>query len=329
MMKMISSFFKKRKSGSGYQAGEFPLRTVPGEYGSGQQRRKWSLSRIKYLFGSRKRVEPDGYSRQAPRSNRFYRRAILFLIVAATGWLIFSGGKGWVEKGLAKITFFQVNELVLSGCSSTNCTELREQSHIILHQTSLIGMKTMEIEKRLLQNPRVSSARVMRNWPAGVEIAIKEHVPVALLQSSTSHSGQLYYIDKKGEPYMPVAVGDNLDFPVVTGLAEVKDPNVKRRATEEVLIFLKKINKNNPHLPAQSVSEIHVNSAGELVVYLVEYPFPIFFGDGDTRKKYKKLVRVLQALYKKQRGEEIISRVEYIRMDYFNDKVLVAESESG
>ena len=328
-MKMIPSLFKKRKSGSGYQTGEFPLRTVPGEHGSGQQRRKWSLSRLKYLFVSRKKVEHGGYSRQVPRANRLYRRLLLLLIVVGTGWLIFSGGRGWVERGLAKITFFQVNDLVISGCSSTSYEELREQSHIILHQTSLIGMKPAVIEQCLLQNPRVSSARVIRNWPAGVEIVIKEHVPAALLQSSASHSGQLYYIDKKGDPFMPVAVGDNLDFPVVTGLAEVKDPAVKQKATDEVLIFLKKINKNNPHLPAQSVSEIHVNSAGELVVYLVEYPFPIFFGGGDTRKKYKKLVRVLQALYKKQQGEEIISRVEYIRMDYFNDKVLVAESESG
>ena len=276
-MKILPFFLKKRKSGSGYQTGKFSLRTVPGEYGSGVQKRKWSLSRIKYLSVAGKREENAAYTGQAPGSRHLYRRVIFLLVVAGTGWLIFSGGRIWVEKGLAKVTSFHVNELVFSGCSSTSREELREQSHIILHQTSLIGLKPAEIEKRLRQNPRVSSAKVIRHWPAGVEIVIKEHVPVALLHFTALDSDQLYYIDKKGEPFMAVAVGGNLDFPVITGLAEIKDQSIKERATEDVLLFLKKVGKNDPHLPAQSVSEIYVNPAGELVVYLVEYPFPIFF----------------------------------------------------
>jgi cell division septal protein FtsQ len=328
-MKMIPSFLKKQKSGSGYQSGDFPLHSVPGEYGATRQKRKWSLSRMKYLFAAGKSAESESYTRQAPRSRRLYRRVILLLFVAGTGWLIFASGRVWVEKGLANVAFFQVNELIFSGCSSTSPEKLREQSNIVLHQSSLIGMRTAEIEKRLQQNPGISSAKVIRNWPSGVEVVIKEHVPVALLHSTASGPDQLYYIDKKGDPFMAVAVGNNLDYPVITGLAEIKDKDVKEKATVEVLLFLQKISRNDPHLPAQSVSEIHVNLAGELVVYLVEYPFPIFFGEGGTRKKYTKLVRVLQALYKKQKGEEIISRVEYIRMDYFNDRVLVAESESG
>ena len=128
---------------------------------------------------------------------------------------------------------------------------------------------------------------------------------------------------------MPVPIGANLDFPVITGLAEIDIPALKKKALAEILLFLQKVGINDPHLPAQSVSEVHVNPIGELVVYLVEYPFPIFFGNGNTKQKYQKLIRVLRALYKKERGEEIISSVEYIRMDYFNDKVLVAQSGSG
>jgi hypothetical protein len=37
------------------------------------------------------------------------------------------------------------------------------------------------------------------------------------------------------------------------------------------------------------------------------------------------LVQVLKALYKKQKGKESISQVEYIQMDYLDDKVLVAQ----
>ena len=129
--------------------------------------------------------------------------------------------------------------------------------------------------------------------------------------------------------FLPVEPGDDIDFPVITGWSDIKNTEIKEQALSEVLIFLRKLRVNNPHLPAQSVSEIHVNQSGEMVVYLVEYPFPIFFGNGNTKTKYARLVQVLKALYKKKRGKELISRVEYIQMNYLNDKVLVAQSGSG
>ena len=203
-MKMISSFFKKiteslfkkKKSGSGYQAVKFSTRTVPGEHGYRQQTRKWSLSRVKYLVREKKRKKSEGYGRSATRGKLLYRWVVLLIFTTGAGWLIFSGGRIWVEKGLASISFFQVNELIFSGCSVTSREQLREQSQIILHQTSLMGMETAAIEERLQKNSRVSSAKVKRNWPSTVEIEIKEHVPVALLHSTASGPDQLFYINK-------------------------------------------------------------------------------------------------------------------------------------
>jgi len=107
------------------------------------------------------------------------------------------------------------------------------------------------------------------------------------------------------------------------------DKVMKSAALKEVLIFLNKAKRNDPHLPVQSLSEVHVTKEGDLVVYLVEYPFPIFFGNGNTKRKYGRLVEVLKALYKKEKGKDLISEVEYIQMDYLQDKVLVAQSGQG
>jgi len=126
-----------------------------------------------------------------------------------------------------------------------------------------------------------------------------------------------------------VRPGADVDFPVVTGLAEIGDQGLKSKALAEVLTFLDKVRSNDPHLPAQSVSELHITKAGEMVVFLVEYPFPIFFGNGNTKQKYSRLIQVLRALYKKQNSKELLSQIEYIQMDYLNDKVLVVESGSG
>jgi hypothetical protein len=66
-----------------------------------------------------------------------------------------------------------------------------------------------------------------------------------------------------------------------------------------------------------------------MVLYLVEYPFPIFFGNGNSEKKYSRLIQVLRVLYKKPNGKELLAQIAYIQMDYLNDKVLVVERTAG
>ncbi len=326
---IVESFFKKKKPGSGFQTGDFSLRGVPGEQGLYSQTKNGKLSKIRQIFREKKRKKNEGYGRPVTKT-KFLKRCItpVFFIVVA-GAFFFYGGGARLEKRLDSISFFQVSEVIITGCRVTSSDQLRELAGIVLYQTNMMGLNIAHIERDLQKNSWVFRATVKRNWPSTVEIEIGEHVPVALLHSTEAEPDQLYYVDKKGISFMPVPVGANLDFPVITGLTEMKGLERQEKALTETLLFLQKVGRNDPHLPAQSVSEIYVNPEGELVVYLVEYPFPIFFGNGDTRKKYQKLIRVLQALYKKERGEEIISSVEYIRMDYFNNKVLVAQSGSG
>jgi len=170
---------------------------------------------------------------------------------------------------------------------------------------------------------------VKRDWPSTVRISIEENVPGAILTTPGAKDAPLHYIDMNGTPILPVFDGADVDFPVVTGLMELADEQQREKSLAEVLTFLKKVGSNDPHLPAQSISEIHVNQVGEIVVHMVEYPFPIFFGSGNTIQKYSRLVQVLRSLYKKPNAKELLSQIEYIQMDYLNDKVLVAQGGSG
>lgn len=228
---------------------------------------------------------------------------------------------------IQSLPFFKVSQVVFSGNSTISEGKLREASRIIPHQTSLIGLDCDQVEAWLGTVPWVARAVVKKNWPSTVEISIVENVPVALLHSEKEKGTQLQYIDRQGMPFLQVMPGADIDFPVITGLTEIDEPIVRKKALAEVLLFLKNINGNDPYLPAQSVSEIHVNRDGEMVVYLVDYPFPIFFGNSNTGTKYSRLVQVLKALYRKQKGRESIAQIEYIQMDYLKDKVLVAQSE--
>ncbi|PHR30509.1 MAG: hypothetical protein COA36_00425 [Desulfotalea sp.] len=253
------------------------------------------------------------------------------VVVSATVILLIfvCGGRDYALKKLQEIEYFKVTELSITGGSVLSEKELRVMAGIIAHQTSLLGMDTEKIEAKMQADPWIANAMVQRNWPSGVDIEVEENIPLALLLTKTTKGTELHYIDKKGHTFILLAPGGNIDYPVVTGLSEIEDELLRGAALKEVLIFLNKARRNDPHLPIQSLSEVHVTKEGGLVVYLVDYPFPIFFGNGNTKQKYGRLVEVLKALYKKEKGKDLISAVEYIQMDYLQDKVLVAQDGQG
>lgn len=215
------------------------------------------------------------------------------------------------------------------GCEATSEKRLRPLAGITIYQTSLMGLDQDAVERRIEKDPWVSKAEVTRDWPSTIVIKVVEHRPIALLNKSTATEPKLYYIDRKGLPFLQVKPGNDIDYPVITGLDRVEDVQDRKDIFSDIYTFLRLVRRNNPNLPAQSVSEIHVNEDSEMVVYLVDYTFPIFFGRGEIADKYTRLVRVLNVLYREKKKGMLLSGVEYIRMDYLKDKVLVAQSESG
>ena len=312
---------------SKYQAGDISLRNIPSksrEYGAPKSRR----SNLRRFIKRNAPAEKNVYSsRDETKSYKNLIRPVVFASVVMV-FVIF-GGTERIEKRLHRIEYFKVAEISISGESVLSREELRSTAGVIAHQTSLIGLDTKEVEKKLLANSWVAQAKVRRSWPSRIVIEVVENIPLAILHQKTKEGTEFFYIDKRGRSFLSVKPGSKVDFPVITGLSDIEKQETHDAALKEVLIFLNKARRNDPHLPVQSLSEIHVTKEGELVVYLVEYPFPIFFGNGNTKRKYGRLVEVLKALYKKEKGKDLISEVKYIQMDYLQDKVLVAQSGQG
>ncbi|MGB3221981.1 MAG: FtsQ-type POTRA domain-containing protein [Desulforhopalus sp.] len=273
----------------------------------------------------KKSPHSDVYNGTVSKKASIFKLAGLAVVPLSFLLFIFIGGGQAILHNFESLPFFKVSEIVFSDTGPISKEKLREASGIILHQTSLVGLDCAQVEAALNTVPWVAQAEVKRKWPSTIKVFIEENVPVALLHSKKTNGAQLQYIDQKGMPFLQVGPGSDIDFPVITGLNEIKEPGVRKKALTEALVFLDNVGGDNPYLPAQSVSEIHLNQNGEMVVYLVEYPFPIFFGNDNTSTKYARLVQVLKALYKQQKGNESISQIEYIQMDYLNDKVLVAQ----
>jgi len=292
-------------------------------------RKRLSLSRMRNKIRQNQRVRKDTFATQLNRRPfpvRLFPLAITALAVSM--FFAFDGEK--LMGGLFHdISIFKVRELDFVGCESASKDRLRLLTGINLYQTSLLGLDTDVVAASVEQDPWVSRAVVKRNWPSEIVIEVVEHQPVAMINKNTAAEPQLFYVDKTGTAFLEVAPGQDVDYPVITGLDRFTEEQERQAIFADIYSFLKYAGRNNPNLPAQSVSEIHINEQGEMVIYLVDHTFPIFFGKGDIYEKYIRLVKVLEALYKEKRKGMLISGVEYIRMDYLNDKVLVAQSESG
>ncbi|MCF8055413.1 MAG: FtsQ-type POTRA domain-containing protein [Desulfocapsa sp.] len=283
-------------------------------------REKWQ-ARSKYL----PRQESGRPSRQK-NEKRFGRPLQLVLLVSL---VLLAGNLVLKGPGLSIFgnwNYFRIHDIEISGCRMTGAKGLKKYAEIS-YQMNMLTIDPQAIKERLEDHPWVVAADIRRIWPDGLAITIREYQPQALI--ATANDEALRYMDNNGVVFAPVASGQELDFPVITGLDTFNTSEEREDMLAAATSFLRLAKLNNPNLPAQDVSEIHFTENGEMVLYLVKHPFPIYFGKEGIKRKYYQLRKVLEVLYRKENGRAIIEKVAYIRMNYQHNKVLVVQNYAG
>ncbi len=285
-------------------------------------RRKW-FGR----FFPKKKYQEVGNSGRGFQFRRYQKVSLLVLgfLVLCSGAAYFVGFVvGKIDDSLGHANFLQVEHLKITGNVVVSEKSIRQTAAIVEHKTGMLGIDLDKIKKDIESMPWIRMARVKRSWPATVLLEVEEEKAHALLLTEKEGKQQLQYMDDKGRLFLAARSGGKLDFPVITGLSDIADRQLRDKALADVLVLLARMKKNNPYLPTHSLSEIHLTSQGEMILYLVEYPFPIFFGKGNVKQKYWRLVQIMKPLYKNHKGRKRIESVSYIQMEYMDDKVRVA-----
>ncbi len=234
------------------------------------------------------------------------------------------GGKHIYQR-LCQCDFFQITSVRINNNHMTSKEQISALSRVDIH-SNLLAINVVQVQALLESHPWIAKAEVIRDWPNRLLINLKEKTPVALLNRETG----LFYLDGSGQIIAAATPVQELDFPVITGLenysfntagsAQIPEP------LKDVFDLLKLANRNNPILPQQNISEIHIAEKGELILYLLDRPFPIYLGsEGKISTRYYRLVRVLKNLYKTREFSEVL----YIRLDYQKDTILVGKIETG
>lgn len=228
---------------------------------------------------------------------------------------------------LAASDIFRLNAMRVNGNHLISQQQVLELAGIE-QGISLLHFDSDTAEQKIIHHPIVEHARVKKVWPSGIMVTVRERQPLALVNMEDEKGRRLFYIDIFGKVYSPVESGQDMDFPVITGQSGGIDIQqqlfVEGSLAASAFNLLKLAAQGNAILPVQAISEVHVDLEEGLIVYLVDQPFPIYFGKDRIRSKYYRLVKILERLYRKKQVEEI----KEIRMDYTEKKVLVAKVEA-
>ena len=272
---------------------------------------------------SQRRKVPRGSAvasqRRTWKLKKFSLGLTCLLLMAVTG-----GALCWLASALlARSAVFAVTVLTVQGNRMATEQQILDKGGL-RRGMSLLSLDCQKVEGQILEHPWVEQATVERQWPSAVLVRVKERQPLALVNLEREGRQQLYYLDSKGEVFAPTTPSRDLDFPVLTGDVVQAREGTVRIAPDSLaglaLDFLRLAAQGNQVLPSQGISEVHVSPERGVIVYLVDYPFPIYMGKEKVRTRFNLLVQVLSQLYRQDKVKDVAE----IRMDYAEDKILVA-----
>ncbi len=235
------------------------------------------------------------YHRDNRKRTSGRRRAPLWLAVAALLCVLGAAPFLWSQRLTAawvstrsfvlNSPYFYVREIQVHGGTKVGGSEIVAMAGL-KHGMNIWKIDPAAIESKIAKHPWVRRVLVRREFPRRVVIEVEERTPKAIVAM-----GKLYYVDSDGTVFKEVGEGEDVQFPLLTGIRPEElataNPDVRRRIQEAVR--LGDLMANDSH----QLSEIHFESPDQVVLYTTAYPIAFHMGSGDWESKLQRLDRVL------------------------------------
>jgi cell division protein FtsQ len=215
--------------------------------------------------------------------------AVLGLVLAAFVLYWLSGPMAIAARSLREFvlesSYFSLREIQVRGGDKVSGNEIVALAGL-RRGMSIWSLDLPEIEKKIAKHPWVRRVLVRREFPQRVVIEVEERKPKAIVALR-----KLYYVDADGVLFKEVGAGENVKFPLLTGLSAEQlmssDPSVRKRIREAIRLGEMMVQRSH------SLSEIHFAKSDRLVVYTTEYPIALHMGWGNWGEKLSRMERLL------------------------------------
>jgi cell division protein FtsQ len=198
---------------------------------------------------------------------------------------------------------FRVSQVLVKGCDRVTEEEILQLSDVT-DQDNLLSLDLKSIATSIEAHPWIHTVEVKRKLPDHLMITIKEHIPVALLNSD-----KMYLVDKKGEIIDELSTKERFSLPIITGI----DPkNIKNHQIQKALELISMASKGARTLGVNNISQIHIAKRDTLILITDDSSIPFYFDTENLRAQFSKAEKILYQLYR----SGIYKKVAKVELDY-------------
>lgn len=243
---------------------------------------------------------------------RFLKRLILFFCVVGFVSLFvsqtYSLTKPVITKEINDFTkeFVRIRELSIVGASEFADKEIRSFVNPLIElNPNIFTFPVENVKLFLATRPYIDKAVIRKEFPKRLVIEIKEKKPIAILLDS-----ELKLLDENGEVIRPMAIGENIDVPVVT-LNDIDDDS-KSTFIKMGCAFIALDNQSMPYIFPSEI-RLHKNyleiKSLELKTKNSEVP-SLYVGYDEVEKKILNIKKLWTDIVNKKEN------IEYVDVRY-------------
>ncbi len=242
---------------------------------------------------------------------KLFHRVLRIGIASGSGFLLASGALLTAQM-LLESGYFGVEQIRVEQQVRVSEGDILDASDIEIGD-SLFDLELHMIGRKIEENPWIEKAEVERAFPDQVVIRVKEREARAIIDLD-----YLYYVDKSGDVFKMLESGDELGYPVITGIDRQYLLDNPDRTQESLALALRLMNilEERQLFNLDDVSEIHFDEVDGLTVHTRVGGVPVHMGKKNFDHKLNRLEAVYEDL------EPRLLALKYIDLNV-TDRVIV------
>jgi cell division protein FtsQ len=198
---------------------------------------------------------------------------------------------------------FRVSQVLVKGCDRLTEEEILRLSDVTA-QDNLLSLDLKSIATSIEAHPWVHSVEVKRKLPDHLMITIKEHTPVALLNSD-----KMYLVNKQGKIIDELSTQEPVSLPIITGI----DPkNIINHQIQKAMELISMASKGARTLGVNNISQIYIAKRDTLILYTADSGIPFHFNTENLSAQFSKAEKVLYQLYRSGKYKKVAK----VELDY-------------
>jgi cell division protein FtsQ len=249
---------------------------------------------------------------QQPRDWKKIFHCVLRIGIASGSGFLLACSAMLTAQMLLESGYFNVRQIRVEQQARVSEGDILDASDIKIGD-SLFDLKLHMIGRKIEENPWIERADVQRAFPDQVVIKVVERQPRAIIDLD-----YLYYVDKNGDVFKMLDSGDELDYPVITGIDReylLDNPGQTQSCVNLALQLLAEL-EGRSRFNLDDVSEIHYDQQDGLIMHTLIGGVPVLMGKQGFSDKLNRLEAIYRDL------EPRLLALKYIDLNV-TDRVIV------